>query len=111
MNELVQRLSEGDHPVRIGRPEDTIEELKRRILEMGYIHIKFTATQGGTELGVTVDPEATDVSKVDWEEGSGMAHIVGGLILNYVRVRCVADIDMASREGKGHLDIIEEVSP
>lgn len=110
MNELVQRLSEGDHPVRVGRPEDSIEELKRRI-EQGYIHIKFTATQGGTELGVALDNDTTDVSKVDWTEGTGMAHLVGFLTLNYVHVRCVADLDMASREGKGHLDIIEEVSP
>lgn len=110
MNELVQRLSEGDHPVRLGRPDDSLEDLKRRI-DQGYVHIKFTATQGGTELGVTLDKDATDISKADFTEGSGMAHLVGGLILNYVRVRCVADIDMATREGKGHLEIIEEVSP
>src|SRR5215211_2875994 len=98
MNELVQRLSEGDHPVQIGRSEETYEELKRRILEFGYVYIKFIATQGGTQLGMQVDPQTTDVSKVDWEQGTGMARIEGGLTLNYVR--CVIEIDMATREGK-----------
>ena len=110
MDELVQRLSEGDHPVRLGRPEDAIEFLKQRI-DNGFVLIKFTDTQGGTELGVSLDPDATDISMVDWAEGTGMAHIEGNLTLNYVRVRCIADIDMAAREGKGHLDIIEEVNP
>lgn len=110
MNELVERLSKGDHPVRLGRPDDALDDLKRRI-DQGYIHIKFTATQGGTELGTALDKAACDLSGGDFEAGSGMIHLEGGLILNYVRVTCVADIDLATREGKGHLVIIEEVSP
>lgn len=110
MNELVERLSKGDHPVRLGRPEDALDDLKRRI-DQGYVHIKFTATQGGTELGVSLDKAAQDLSRGDFEQGSGIIHLEGGLILNYVRVRCVADIDLSNREGKGHLEIIEEVSP
>ena len=44
----------------------------------------------------------------DWD---APGNLVGYLTLNYVHVRCVADLDLATMEGKGHLEIIEEVSP
>jgi len=111
MNELVQRLSEGDHPVTVGGPQPSLDEFKKRVEEMGYVFIKFTATQGGTDLGVRVDKDATDLSKANFDQATGTAHVEGTLTLNYVRVRCVADIDLATMDGKGHLVIIEEVSP
>ena len=50
MDELVARLSAGDHPVEASlRPEKTIKALKECI-DRGYVHIKFTETEGGTEL-------------------------------------------------------------
>jgi len=33
------------------------------------------------------------------------------LTLNYVKVRCVADIDLSTLNGMGHLVILEEVQP
>src|SRR5262252_4793283 len=57
---LVEKLCEGDHPVIASlRPEKTVQALKERI-DLGYVHIKFTETKGGTELGVRLDPEASD---------------------------------------------------
>jgi hypothetical protein len=35
-------------------------------------------------------------------------HLEGGLILDYVKVRCIADIDLTSLAGQGHLAIVEE---
>lgn len=106
-NELVNRLSEGDHPVEASlRPEKTVQILKERI-DMGHVHIKFTDTRGGTELGVRLDRDASDLSKADFEAGQGTVHLEGTLTLNYVPVRCIADIDLTSLEGKGHLVSLE----
>jgi hypothetical protein len=32
-----------------------------------------------------------------------VAHLEGGLTLNYVKVRCIADIDLQTLQGKGYL--------
>jgi hypothetical protein len=111
MDELVQRLSQGDHPVTVGGPQPSLDEFKKRVGDMGYVFVKFTGTKGGTDLGVRVDKEATDLSNADFDQATGTAHVEGTLTLNYVRVRCVADIDLATLNGTGHLVIIEEVSP
>jgi len=108
MDELVQRLSQGDHPVAIGGPNPSVEQFKQSI-DRGYVHVKFTGTRGGTDLGVTLDQDASDFSSANFEEPSGTAHVVGTLTLNYVRVRCVADLDLANMAGTGHLEVLEEL--
>jgi len=78
-DELVTRLSQGSHPVEASlRPKRTVQALKERI-DMGYVHIKFTGTRGGTELGVRLDPEALNLSTADFEQGTGTAHLVRNL--------------------------------
>jgi hypothetical protein len=72
-------------------------------LNRGYLHIKFTATRGGTELGVKLDNDECDFSAIDFAEGTGRAKFVGQLMLNYVKVTCFADIDVSTFEGTGHL--------
>src|SRR5215469_1516654 len=111
MNDLVQRLSEGDHPVTVGGPKPSLEEFQRRVEDMGYVFIKFTGTRGGTDLGVRVDKNATDLRQAFFEQRTGIAHVEGTLTLNYVKVRCVADIDLETLNGTGHLLILEEVHP
>ncbi len=106
MDELVQRLAEGDHPV-VTRRAESVEELKQSI-DRGYVLVTFTDTRGGTELGVRLDDALTDLSGADFEQGDGSVHLAGNLTLNYVKVRCVADIDLATLQGKGHLEILEE---
>lgn len=105
MDELVQRLSEGDHPVIVSRAKSA-EELKQSV-DRGYVLVKFTDTRGGTELGVRLDENLTDLGQANFGGATGMARLVGNLILNYVKVRCVADIDLATLHGQGHLDILE----
>ena len=106
-DDLVQRLADGSHPVEVSlRPEPSVAGLKDR-LELGYVHIKFTDTKGGTELGVQVDTDTTNLADADFEQQVGKAHIVGGLTLNYTKVRCVADIDLATLKGEGHLELVE----
>ncbi|MBG1258975.1 MbtH domain protein [Nostoc commune] len=107
MNELVQRLSSGEHSVEASlRPEKTATALKESI-DRGYVHIKFTNTSGGTDLGIRLDPEASNLQEADFEHQTGRVHLVGNLTLNYVKVRCIADIELASLEGKGHLEPVE----
>jgi hypothetical protein len=106
MDELVQRLSEGDHPVVTGRHK-TAAELDQAI-DRGYVLVKFTDTRGGTELGVRLNNALTNLSGADFGKGTGTVHLAGSLTLNYVKVRCIADVDIATLEGKGHLEILEQ---
>jgi len=109
MNELVQRLSDSSHPVEVTlRPERTASALKRRIEEFGFVHIKFTDTKGGTELGVKLDKEACDLASADFERASGKVTLSGRLMLDYVPVRCDAEIDLSTLEGTGRLRVLEE---
>jgi len=107
MSQLVNKLAEGNHPVEVSiRPEKTVEAFKECI-DRGYVHIKFPDTRGGTELGVRLDRQASDISSADFANKSGDVHIVGGLTLDYAKVRCVADINLGTLAGKGHLELVE----
>jgi len=65
------RLAQGSHPLAAGlRPEKSVKALKESI-DRGYVHIKFTATKGGTELGVRLDTAACDFSRADFETQQG----------------------------------------
>lgn len=100
---LVDRLCDGEHMVEAGlRPERTVQLFKEAI-DRNYVHIKFTKTRGGTELGVRLDRDRCDFSKAEFELGTGSVHVEGELTLNYVKVRCIADIDLPTLEGKGYL--------
>jgi hypothetical protein len=106
MDELTQRLTK-TQPVVVGGYEPTLEELRNRVEEMGYVLIKFTETRGGTELGFPLERDATDVSTADFGQGSGTVHVEGHLVLNDDPVRCIADIDLATLKGTGRL-VVEE---
>jgi hypothetical protein len=110
MDELVARLCKGKHPIKAGLlSEKTAEAFQKRIQD-AYVHIEFTNTQGGTILGMELDKEASDLSKADFEGQSGHVHLVGGLVLNYEEVRCLADLDLATLEGEGRLETVVAVS-
>jgi Core binding factor beta subunit len=109
VDELVERLCKGKHPIKAGLlSEKTAEAFQKRIQD-GYVHIEFTNTQGGTILGMELDKEASDLSKADFEGQSGHVHLVGGLVLNYEEVRCLADIDLATLAGEGCLETVAAV--
>jgi uncharacterized protein YbdZ (MbtH family) len=106
-DDLVKRLCTGAHAVEvILRPEQSAQALKVCI-DSGYVHIKFVNTNGGTELGVRLEPNALDLGAADFAHQSGHVHLVGGLTLNYVPVRCIADIDLATFTGRGYLQPVE----
>ena len=102
MNELTQRLTV-EQPVIMGGADPTVEELRNRTGEMGYVLVKFTETRGGTELGFPLDRDKSDISKADFDSGTGTVHVEGNLILNDDPVRFIADIDLATLKGTGRL--------
>jgi hypothetical protein len=55
-----------------------------------------------------LDPARTDLSQADFEAGTGRVHVAGELTLDYVKVRVVADIELPSLQGQGHLEILSE---
>jgi uncharacterized protein YbdZ (MbtH family) len=103
---LVERLSQGEHPVELVlRGERSGAELSRR-LEAGYVHLKFTTTRGGTELGVRLDEARCKLDAADLLRGSGKIVLVGTLRLDLVPVECVATIDVATLTGTGALKTV-----
>jgi hypothetical protein len=106
MSELVQKLAQGDHKV-IFRPfrDNPLQEL-RDAIGRNYVHVKFTETRGGTELGFPLDDKS--FPNADLEKGEGIIRLSGRLKLDGVPIRVVADIDLQTMEGKGHLEIVEE---
>lgn len=109
MNELTERLTV-EQPIIMGGADPTVEELRERTGEMGYLLVKFTETRGGTELGFPLDRDATDLSGANFDEGTGTAHAEGHLILNDDPVRCIADIDLVTLKGTGRLKVEEKAA-
>lgn len=104
MNELVERLTK-EQPVETARPEKTAKALKECI-DRDYVHVMFKNT--GTEVGIQLDRRDCKFDEGNFEEAKGMVHLVGGLILNYDKVRCVADIDLSTSEGTGKLEPVSD---
>ncbi|HWD80373.1 MAG TPA: hypothetical protein VG497_15860 [Kribbella sp.] len=102
MDRLVERLAVEGQDVVVGGPSPTVAELHRRLTELRYVFLKFPDTRGGTDLGVRV-ADTTDLGAADFGTGTGTVHIEGTLTLNFVPVRCIADIDLATLTGNGHL--------
>lgn len=108
MSELVQKLSVGDHRVVVSlRPTPSAAAFKE-CLDREYVLVKFTDTRGGTELGVRLDPAATDASGADFANATGSVTLVGTLKLDFVNVRCLATIDLATLAGTGHLEPVDQ---
>jgi hypothetical protein len=109
MNELTERLTV-EQPIIMGGADPTVEELRERTGEMGYLLVKFTETRGGTELGFPLDRDATDLSGANFDEGTGTVHVEGHLVLNDDPVRCIADIDLVTLKGTGRLKVEEKAA-
>ena len=106
MSPTVKFLSIGTHPVIVYPAQVSMEQFKS-FLEDQFIHINFLDTKGETCLGVNLDPNSTGKWNADFDEGKRIFHLEGDLVLDYVKVRCIADIDLASMKGEGYLRILE----
>lgn len=105
MDSLVSKLIKDKHPVEFERRTDSLIDLRDRI-NNGFVFIKFTKTQGGTELGINLDKALCELSNIEGENGT--ITIVGTCELNFHKVRCYAEIDLKTREGLGHLELIDD---
>lgn len=108
MDRLVKFLSEGKHPIVFEPRTDEYDEMRERLVEMKFVFVKFMDTMGETELGINVDDNLTDLSEADFKEGSGNIHVVGTCELNYHKVRCVAEVDLKTKDGTGYLELLDE---
>ncbi len=103
-DDLVGFLSAGIHPVEVGlRPAKSLG-LFKAAFDRGFVHIRFTGTRGGTELGVRLDERATKTDSADFQSGKGSVRLAGDLTLNYQQVRCYAEIDLETLSGTGRLE-------
>lgn len=104
LNELVVRLTK-KHEVECVRPEKTAQALKECI-DRDYVHVMFKKT--GTELGIQLDRRFCKFEEADFENAKGKVHLVGGLTLNYDKVRCIAEVDLTTCEGKAYLEPLND---
>jgi hypothetical protein len=105
MNQLVEFLCNGDHPVEANLREKTLEALKESI-KLGHVLVKFTDTRGGTVLGIPIDRSRSDLQAIESDSnGGGEIKLVGDMTLDYVPVTCVARIDLATLQGEGRLEV------
>src|ERR1700694_4925985 len=102
MSGLVKKLSQGDHPVEVRMGPKASAKTLKECIDRGYVQVRFTDTDGGTELGIQLDKHASNLN-ADFEKGVGLVKLVGNLTLDYVRVQCEAEVDLLSFTGKGHL--------
>jgi hypothetical protein len=107
VSDLVERLSTGRHVIEAAlRPDKTAAALQQCV-HRGYVIVRFPNTRGGTDLGVTVEPEKSDFTEGDFANQRGTVRIVGHLELDFVPVRCTAELDLATLSGEGWLERLE----
>ncbi|HEY6927327.1 MAG TPA: hypothetical protein VI653_27885 [Steroidobacteraceae bacterium] len=97
MSPLVEKLSKGEHPVSLARYQG-IPGIKEAI-ERGFILVKFTGTQGGTEIGVSLDKDDRGV-----DLASSTTSLRGSLTLDYQPVKCTVHINLETLTGHGFLE-------
>lgn len=76
----------------------------KEALDRNYVHIKFTGTQGGTELGVRLTGACVICGRLTLKQVSAQYTIAGSLTLDYVKARCIADLDLKTVERTSHLE-------
>lgn len=107
MDELVKKLSAKQHTILFEPRTESLCEIQER-LNQGFVSVKFPETNGGTELGVKVDNQLTYLKEGDLNTGKGILKLVGTCELNFQKVRCNADINLETRQGKGYLELLSE---
>jgi uncharacterized protein YbdZ (MbtH family) len=110
IDDLVSRLCTGEHPLEFATRAQRTAETFKTAIDHDYARVRFTGTQGGTELDLSLDRAATRMDGADFVEGNGTVHLVGTLVLDFVPVRCVANIDLTTLSGTGHLERLS-ISP
>jgi len=103
INDLVKKLSTGNHEIELNHRGDNYEQIKERI-NSGYILVKFINTLGGTEIGINIDKNNINFNEHNDDE---KMLIEGTSNLNYNKVKCIITIDKKTLKGKGYLKVID----
>jgi hypothetical protein len=111
MSDLVQRLANGTHLISFGRAGETRGTDLKAAIDRQYVLVKFTETRGGTELGIPLDVAACQLDRADFGALQGYVHLEGLLTLDYVPVRVIAELNLATFEGQGRLQIVAQPAP
>lgn len=77
-------------------------------INRGYVLVRFPWTQGGTELGASLDTTGTgkpDPGSFEFTQ-DGKVSMFGRLKLDYTPVRLHAIVDLETFEGEGWLEVI-----
>ena len=75
-------------------------------LDLEIVHLKFIETRSETELTFRLDRDKFSASSADRDRGAGTVHLEGELTIDKVNVRCIADIDLRTLAGTGHVQPI-----
>lgn len=102
---LVTFLSQGVHPITTGPTNKNCRELKES-LDRRHVHLTFQDTQGTTCIGIKLDIEKSVYNPEDLDREQGNLHIEGTLVLDFVPVRCVVDLQLPSLDGNGFLIVL-----
>ena len=108
MDDLVAKLISCKQEIVLETSTENLLELEERLKNTKFVFVTFSQTRGGTELGINLDDSLTLLDGADFKQGIGNIRIVGTCELNYHKVKCIGDIDLATRKGNGHLEVISE---
>lgn len=103
MSELIEKLKIAQ-AVECSRPEKNAQSLEECI-NRNYVHVLFTKTN--TEIGFSLLKDESNI-EADFTNHQGVVSLVGVLTLDYHKVKCIAEIDIATCEGSAQLESLTE---
>ena len=71
------------------------------------IKARFNANLGNV---INVDDGLSSLEDADFDKGAGNIKVVGTCELNYHKVRCIADVNLKTKKGKGYLEVLDDES-
>jgi uncharacterized protein YbdZ (MbtH family) len=107
---LVTRLSSGTHETEVWVGLDAGFDAFRSCVDRKYVHVRFPGTRGGTTLGFSLDDGRSVLPADSLDQRSGPVKLVGELTLDFVKCRCIADIDLGTLKGTGHLEVLPDAA-
>lgn len=101
MDSLVQRLStQHDNEIILEPRISNVQEIQKRISDLGFVFIKFINTNGGTELGIDLDKDSIIQNEPDFLAFEGTAE------LNFIKVKCHAKVNLKTKQGSAYLEVL-----
>lgn len=101
---LMERLAGEGHRVEVRtRAEDKVAYLRER-LQVGYLHVLFPDTRGGTEVGIQLDAASAKTALDVLERGDDVK-LSGTLTLDDVQAKCNIRLSLSDLSGRGGISV------